>query len=190
MTEAKLNIAKDTVVTFHYTLKDAAGAELENSKGSDASKSITGGEPILYMHGYNGMMAGIEAALEGKSAGASASVTLAPDDAYGRYDDKAKGRVPLKNIKLPGQKAVKGKLKPGTIIEVQTAQGPREATVIKQGLKSVDIDTNHPYVDMTLTFDIDVIDVRAATAEEKQRGHAHAASSSCCDTNADSGCCD
>lgn len=190
MTEAKLNIGKDTVVTFHYTLKDAAGAELENSNGSDTSKSITGGEPILYMHGYNGMMAGIEAALEGKSAGASASVTLAPDDAYGRYDDKAKGRVPLKNIKLPGQKAVKGKLKPGTIIEVQTAQGPREATVIKQGLKSVDIDTNHPYVDMTLTFDIDVIDVRAATAEEKQRGHAHAASSSCCDTNADSGCCD
>ena len=175
MTEEHINISKDTVVTFHYTLKDAAGTELENSKGSTASKSITGGEPVLYLHGYNGMMAGIEAGLEGKTTGDTASVTLSPDDAYGRYDEKSKGRVPLKNVKLPGQKAIKGKLKPGTIVEVQTQQGPREATVIKQGLKSVDIDTNHPYVDMTLTFDMDVVAVRAATDDETQHGHAHAA---------------
>lgn len=174
MSKENIQIAKDTVVTFHYTLKDAAGRELENSTGSTHSKSITGGEPVLYLHGYNGMMAGIELGLEGKAAGDNASLTLGPDEAYGRYDEKSKGRVPLKNVKLPGQKAIKGKLKSGTIVEVQTAQGPREATVIKQGLKSVDIDTNHPYVDMTLTFAIEVVSVRAATADEKQHGHAHA----------------
>jgi|TARA_B110000116_G_scaffold255309_1_gene253528 FKBP-type peptidyl-prolyl cis-trans isomerase SlyD len=190
MTEENINIAKDTVVTFHYTLKDAAGTELENSRGSNASKSITGGEPVLYLHGYKGMMAGIEAGLESKSAGETASVTLGPDDAYGRYDEKSKGRVPLKNVKLPGQQTIKGKLKPGTVVEVQTKQGPREATVIKQGLKSVDIDTNHPYVEMTLTFNMEVVAVRAATDDEKQHGHAHAASSSCCDTNTKNNCCD
>ena len=189
MTEEHINISKDTVVTFHYTLKDAAGTELENSRGSNASKSITGGEPVLYLHGYDGMMAGIEAGLESKVAGDSASVTLGPDDAYGRYDEKSKGRVPLKNVKLPGQKAIKGKLKPGTIVEVQTKQGPREATVIKQGLKSVDIDTNHPYVDMTLTFDVEVVDVRAATAKEIQQGQANVAKS-CCDTATGGDCCD
>ena len=43
------------------------------------------------------------------------------------------------------------------------------------GLKTLDVDTNHPYAGKTLTFEVGVVNVRAATAEEIAHRHAHGA---------------
>lgn len=154
-----MQIGKDSVVSFHYRMMDETGAEIETSRR---------GEPSVYLHGRNGMMEGVEKALEGQTAGAVLSVTLTPEQAYGVREPDAQLRVPRKHL------LNKGKLVPGQIVQVNTEQGARQATVVKVGLKTVDIDTNHPLADKTITFDLEVLEVRAATAEELSHGHVHA----------------
>ena len=49
----------------------------------------------------------------------------------------------------------------------------KNVVVAKVGLKFADVDTNHPMAGKTLTFDIEIIEVRAAEAEEIAHGHVH-----------------
>ena len=46
-------------------------------------------------------------------------------------------------------------------------------TVLKVGLKTVDVDANHPFAGRPLRFELEVIDVRDADADEKAHGHVH-----------------
>ncbi len=59
------------------------------------------------------------------------------------------------------------------VVQLNTSEGRIPVTVTKAGRHSADIDTNHPLAGETLTFDIEVIEVRAASAEEISHGHAH-----------------
>lgn len=154
-----MQIEKDKVVSFHFKVSDN-NVLLESSRD---------GEPMLYMHGRNGLISGLEAALLGKAAGESFSITLEPKDAYGIPFESSKQRVSIKHL------TTKGKLKPGMVVDINTTSGIRQATVVKVGRFNVDVDTNHPYAGKTLTFDIDIVDVRDATSDELSHGHAHGA---------------
>lgn len=152
-----MSIDKDSVVQFHYTLTEA-GAELESTKGSD---------PMAYLHGHQNIIAGLEKAMEGKAAGESFSVTVEPAEAYGERKDGLAQRIPIKH--LQGAK----KWRPGMTAWVETDQGHRQVTVTKVGKFNADCDLNHPLAGKTLTFDVDIVEVRPATDEEKAHGHAH-----------------
>ncbi len=151
-----MEIKKDCVVQFSYVLKDIAGKVLEDSQG---------GEPTTYMHGHGGMLPALEKELAGLSTGAQVSAKLSQP--YGPNHPDSVQRVPLKHLRA------KKKPEPGSIVVVQGKDGPRQVTVVKVGRYSVDIDTNHPFAGMDLIFDIDVQDVREASAEELSHGHAH-----------------
>ncbi|NMP17780.1 peptidylprolyl isomerase [Thalassotalea sp. Y01] len=153
-----MKIDKNTVVQFHYVLKNEQGEVIENSNQSEA---------IAILMGHRNMIKGVENALLGKQAGESFSVTVAPEDAYGEYIDGAEQRVPAKH--LQGAK----KWKPGMVAVVETDQGQRQVTVLKVGRFMITVDTNHPYAGQSLSFDIDVLDVRAADESEISHGHAH-----------------
>ena len=157
-----MSITTNRVVSFHYRLQDEAGNELESSDGSS---------PTLYLHGHKGIIPGLEKALEGKSAGDSLSVTLAPYEAYGPRREGSEQRVPIKHLQVDAK--TKRTLKKGMAVPVQTEQGSRTMVVVKVGKFNVDLDTNHPLAGKTLTFAIDIVDVRDATEEEKAHGHAH-----------------
>jgi FKBP-type peptidyl-prolyl cis-trans isomerase SlyD len=58
-------------------------------------------------------------------------------------------------------------------VQMQTAEGMRAVTVVKAGRHSADVDTNHPLAGQTLNFDIEIMELRPATAEELSHGHAH-----------------
>jgi FKBP-type peptidyl-prolyl cis-trans isomerase SlyD len=105
--------------------------------------------------------------MEGKVAGDIFSVTVPPEEAYGMRQEGAAQRVPIKH--LQGAR----KWRPGMIAHVQTDQGMKQVQVVKVGRFMADVDTNHPLAGKTLTFDIEVVDVREATAEEIAHGHAH-----------------
>ncbi|MEH6627925.1 MAG: peptidylprolyl isomerase [Motiliproteus sp.] len=161
-----MTIQKDQVVSFNYRMNDEDGVELERSDEN---------APALYLHGHGGMLPGLEKAIAEKSKGDTFEVTLSAEEGYGPRKDDAKGRVQLKHVSLPGQKAIKGRLAPGTVVEINTKDGLRQASVIKMGLKSVDVDTNHPLAGRTLQFSIEIVDVRDASDEEVAHGHAHGA---------------
>ncbi len=61
----------------------------------------------------------------------------------------------------------------GMVAHVETEQGQRQVTVIKVGKFMVDVDANHPFAGKELTFEVKIEDIREATAEEIQHGHAH-----------------
>lgn len=151
-------ISNKKLVTYHYQLSDANNQSLiESTYGSKAKQ---------YIHGVSNMLKGLEESLSGKAKGDKFSVTLNPEQAYGAYNEEAIGRISLNYVSLPGGKAIRGKLQPGTLIEIRTDQGIFEGTVIKQGLKTIDVDANHPLAGKSLEFSIEVLDVRIPTAAE------------------------
>ncbi|MDP5292894.1 peptidylprolyl isomerase [Oceanimonas sp. CHS3-5] len=153
-----MQITNDTVVQFNYTLKDEQGEVMDTNEGK---------APLAYLHGHDNMLEGLEKALDGKNEGDSFSVTLAPAEAYGERDESLTQRVSIRH--LQGAK----RWEPGMVAMVHTENGPRQVVVVKVGRFMADVDLNHLLAGRTLTFDLDVVSVRAATAEELEHGHAH-----------------
>src|SRR5690606_29945054 len=153
-----MEIAKNKVVTFHYTLTDEEGSFTETSEQR---------EPAAYLHGRNNIVPGLEAELAGKRAGDEVKATVPPELAYGLRDETALQRVPIKHLVRPG------KVEVGKAVTVNTASGYRRALVTKVGRFNVDLDFNHPLAGKTLIFDVTIVDVRDATEEEITHGHAH-----------------
>jgi FKBP-type peptidyl-prolyl cis-trans isomerase SlyD len=158
MTDSGLPIDDDRVVTFHYKLRGADDSFAESSEGRDA---------VVYLHGRGNIVPGLEREMAGKTRGTSFTTTLPPEQAYGLRDENAVQRVPIKRL------ATRGKLVPGQMVAVNTSQGQRTARVLKVGHFNADLDLNHPLAGKTLIFEIEIVDVRAATPEELAHGHAH-----------------
>lgn len=155
-------VEKNKVVKFHYRLSEPGLDVLENSYHT---------EPMLYLHGHNNMLKGVEKSMEGKQVGDTFSVTLPPEETYGPVVEDAKQRVSIKHV-IKKSKA-KIKYKPGMLIQINTSEGSRDVVVVKAGLKTLDVDTNHPLAGKTLNFEIEIIDVRDALPEEVSHGHVH-----------------
>jgi len=155
-----MNIADKKVVSFHYTVSNAAGEQVESSRERD---------PMSYLHGSGNIIPGLEKAMDGKTAGEQFKVTIEPADAYGERNESGVQRVPAKHFKGAGR------LEPGQVVTLQTRNGPMQATVVKVGRFNVDIDRNHPLAGQSLTFDVEITDVRDATEEEISHGHVHGA---------------
>ncbi|MEQ3635639.1 peptidylprolyl isomerase [Alcanivorax sp.] len=155
-----MTIKNDKVITLHYSLFNAEdGSEIENSRET--------GEPMAYLHGYNNIIKGLESALEGRAVGDNVDVTVKPADAYGEYDNTLFQRISRKYLKHAG------KLAPGKVVTVSTDEGPRMLTVLKVGLKTVDVDANHPLAGQTLRFAVEITDIRDASDDEIAHKHAH-----------------
>lgn len=163
-----MTIADDCVVAFHYKLCEV----LPDGSRSGWLEQSSGREPLLYLHGHANVIPGLEQAMAGKKAGDSLEITLPPEQAYGLRRSNAMVRVPIKHLHLPGGPK---SLSPGVIVGVQTNQGVRSALVVKAGRYNVDIDTNHPFAGRTLHYQLDIVNVRKATAEEITHRHAHGA---------------
>ena len=153
-----MNITKDTVVTLSYRVLDAQGKLLEASE-----------QPMAYLHGgYGNTFEKIETALEGQAAGFATTVELAPADAFGERDEALVQTISKADFP-PGVKVG------GTLRGVADDGHERICTVVKIKGPQVILDGNHPHAGKTLRFDLKVLEVRAASAEEVAHGHAHGA---------------
>jgi FKBP-type peptidyl-prolyl cis-trans isomerase SlyD len=155
-----VEIAADRVVLIHYTLKDDNGAVIDTSAGA---------EPLAYIQGHGNLVAGLEKALEGKQDGDAVAVAVAPADGYGIRDAALVQRVPKRSMQGSGE------IKKGMQFQARTDDGMRVFTVTAIVGDMVTIDGNHPLADKTLNFDVEIVSVREATAEELEHGHVHGA---------------
>jgi FKBP-type peptidyl-prolyl cis-trans isomerase SlyD len=153
-------IARDSVVTIHYTLKDDAGEVIDSSAS---------GEPLAYLHGHGNIVPGLEKELTGRDVGDKVSVKVPPAEGYGEYDKDLVQSVPRRALR--GIKDVRA----GMHLHAQTEQGPRTVTVTRVAGDMVTLDGNHPLAGKNLNFDIQIEDVRQATEEELSHGHVHGA---------------
>lgn len=156
--EPAMNISKDTAVTLRLKVTDAQGQVIENGK-----------DPIAYLHGgYGNLLDKLEQALEGQSAGFKIDLKLAPADAFGERDETLIQTI-AKSDFPPGVKV-------GGQLEGQGEDGSRQIfTVVKIKGQQVILDGNHPLAGRTLQISAQVLDVRAASAEEIAHGHVHGA---------------
>lgn len=157
-----MKIEKDRVVSFHYTLFEGHVSE----QGQEALESSKEREPLLILIGHGNIIPGLEKALDGHEAGDSFGVDVAAADAYGERRDGLSQRVPKKHFGAQ-------KLEPGMQVVLNTNFGPRAVTIQKVGMSVVDVDLNHPMAGKDLHFDIEIVDVREASAEEVEHGHVH-----------------
>lgn len=152
-----MKIEDNSVVRFHYTVSEPGHGQIESSREI---------EPLSVLIGHGNIIAGLESAMRGREAGESFEVTVAPGEAYGDRREGLVQRVPRKHFKG-------AKLTPGLQVMLPTDQGQRAMTVKKVGISVVDVDLNHPMAGKTLTFDVQILDVREASTEEVSHKHAH-----------------
>lgn len=155
-----MKIARNTVVTLHYTLSDAQGNLIEESR-----------DPMVYLHGgYGNTLPKIEEALEGQEAGYQSTIQVEPEDAFGDYDPQL--------VKVEDRKRLPEPLEVG----MQFEGSPEEGDEVQESLiftvtdiaeDKVVLDGNHPLAGIALRFGLKVVEVRAASDEEVAHGHVH-----------------
>jgi FKBP-type peptidyl-prolyl cis-trans isomerase SlyD len=153
-----MKIGEGRVVRMNYTLRDENGATIESSQGR---------EPLTYLHGLGHLIPGLEKTLDGAQAGLKTTVTVLPQDAYGEKDPQAVIRA------ARGDFPEGLTLEPGVEVQAETPDGPITFIVISIEGDDVVLDANHPLAGKTLTFDVEVLEVREATADELAHGHVH-----------------
>ena len=152
-------IQNDKVVTMHYHLTNADGEVLDSSRES---------EPLTYLHGAGNIVPGLERALTSLDVGATTTVQLSPSEAYGEYNADMVQHVPREEFGGIDD------LEVGLQLQARDPNGQTFVVFITELRDDVVVvDANHPLAGVHLTFDIEIVDVRDATAEELSHGHVH-----------------
>jgi len=153
-----MQISENKVVSIHYTLTNDKGEVLDSSSGK---------APLAYLHGNKNIIIGLENALAGKKVGAKFSISIPPKEAYGLHDEALIQVIP-KNV-FQGI----GDIEAGMQFQAKSDEGIQVVTVTKVDGDKITVDGNHALAGETLTFDVEVAEVREATEEELQHGHVH-----------------
>jgi FKBP-type peptidyl-prolyl cis-trans isomerase SlyD len=144
-----MKISDDALVSLDVTMYDAQGELLDKSE-----------TPLQYLHGHEDIFPRIESALTGKEPGAHLLLQLEPEDAFGDYDPDLVMLTPVEDLG--------GEVSVGLRVEAAGPDGEDRCvftiTEIADGMAV--LDGNHPLAGMALRFDIRVVEVRQATAEE------------------------
>jgi FKBP-type peptidyl-prolyl cis-trans isomerase SlyD len=147
-------IAKGKVVFVTYALYDQKGQLFEKSD-----------IPIGYIQGAEkGLFFKVEESLNGKAEGEKVSVTLAPEEAFGKHRPDLTFTDELKNVPPQFHQV-------GAQIDFQNDQGDIKTfsvSNIEDG--QLTVDGNHPLAGQTVRFDLMVVEVRNPTPEEKSMG--------------------
>lgn len=162
MTELKMK--ENTVVRVHYTgtLPDT-GEVFDSSEGRD---------PLTFLVGHGKMIPGFEEEMMGAILGERREFTLEAARAYGERDENAVMQIPRaafdQLIASTG-----ATLEVGMTLVAQMPHGPAPFLVVDLNDEIVTADFNHALAGKSLTFSVEIVELREATKEEIDHGHAH-----------------
>jgi FKBP-type peptidyl-prolyl cis-trans isomerase SlyD len=150
-----MQVKSGAVVSLTYTLTDDEGVMIDTNEGLPA---------LVYLHGHENIIPGLEKGLEGASVGDKLNVNVAAEDAYGELDPE---RIfELEKAEFPEELP----LEEGMQFVAETPTGEMAITLTEIRDDTVICDANHPLAGMTLHFAVEVLDAREATAEELEAG--------------------
>lgn len=140
---------KARFITFHYLMKDSQGALLESSYETD---------PMMYLEGEDQILPALESVMKDLKKGEKKSIPVAHFDAYGSRDERLVVKVPLE--KLPNHSASLGQR-----FSLKTKElGTQIFRVTETMPGAAVLDANHPWAGIDLVFDVEIMDIRDATA--------------------------
>jgi FKBP-type peptidyl-prolyl cis-trans isomerase SlyD len=137
-------------ITFHFTLKDAAGRLLDTSRG---------GEPMPFTEGTGQIIDGLEAELVQMAPGEIRVIVVPPERAYGLPDPGLVQRIPRDRLPVDD-------LRVGDRFQTGPDRHAPLVTVLALEGDQVLLDANHPLAGQELHFEVELVTVRAATQEE------------------------
>lgn len=153
-----MNIAENTVVVMHYAVHS----------GDTTLDSTYDKQPLTVLIGHQQLLPGLEQALIGQQQGATLQVEVPPEQGYGERHDTLVQIVPMEMF--AGMQ-----VQPGMQFRATTDDGEQSVIVLDVDEEGVTVDGNHPLAGHILTFDVEILAVRAANEDEMAHGHAHPA---------------
>jgi FKBP-type peptidyl-prolyl cis-trans isomerase SlyD len=154
-----MKVAAQKVVTVTYTLTDEAEEVVDVAETE---------EPMTYLHGAGQLIPGVELALEGLAVGEEVEVDIDVDNAFGQYDEELRMEIPREEL---GE--IADELEIGLELDLEFDEMELIVTVEEFNDEIVVVDANHELAGLNLHFRGKVLDLREATAEEIEHGHAH-----------------
>ena len=140
-----MQVSKGDVVSVEYIVR------LDDEQ---MIESTVGEAPLVYTHGQNEILRGLEAGLDGMILGATRRVRVPPVDAYG--ETHSEGLFEVQRDRVPAEaQHVGAKLETtapdGRVVFPYVAEIKPEVIVL---------DLNHPLAGKTLLFDVRVVDIQ------------------------------
>ncbi|MCJ8337678.1 MAG: peptidylprolyl isomerase [Pseudomonadales bacterium] len=149
-----MQVTKDNVVYFHYSLLDDKGAVVETSRDQSAMAFIVGKKQIV---------PGLEQAMLGRSAGDKFQVKIKPEQGYGVWDE---AKVYDIEASVFAQMA---DFEVGFMCHVTSPEGEQQlVTVMEITPELITVDANHAYAGLDLKFSVEITEVRKASNVELQ----------------------
>lgn len=155
-------VADGMVVSLAYSLRLDDGEEVDSAASDD---------PLVYLHGAQNIIPGLEQALTGLKIGDTRRVSVSASDAYGEFDEDAFELVPYDAFPADVD------LEEGMGLHMVESGTGRQVEAMISELRDDGalLDLNHPLAGETLHFNVEIVGLRRATTDEIAHGHAHSA---------------
>ena len=147
------------VISFDYVL---------TAKGGKVIDASTKGKPLVFITGTGQIIPGLETVLLEMQPSQKKTVTIEAKEAYGVHDERLIYKV--ERSKLPT-----AEIKVGDMFEVGEEGNFSPVTITAINGDEITLDGNHPLAGEDLTFAVEIVEKRPATAEELTHGHVHGA---------------
>ena len=147
------------VISFDYVL---------TAKGGQVIDASAKGKPLIFISGLGQIIPGLEKILLEMTPTQKKTVTIEAREAYGIHDDRLIYKVD--RSKLPN-----ADIKIGDMFEVGEGENFAPVTITAINGDEVTLDGNHPLAGEDLTFAVEIVQNRPATADELAHGHVHGA---------------
>jgi FKBP-type peptidyl-prolyl cis-trans isomerase SlyD len=116
-----------------------------------------------YLHGHQNIIPGLERELEGREAGDTLDVTVAPEDGYGEHEPERVVQVNREQLGFDPEV--------GAVVSARLPDGREQHLLIAEiEGDTVTLDGNHPLAGQTLRFEVSVASIREATDGEIANG--------------------
>lgn len=124
-------------------------------------------EPFDYLHGAENVVPGLEAALDGRKVGDKLTVTVPPAEGFGEYDPE--------DFEIFDEDDLEG-AELGAAVVLEDEDGYLfEGIITEINDGEIKVDFNPMWAGKTLNYQVEVLGVRDADAEELEHGHPHGA---------------